>query len=550
GRARRVAERFSDQMAVLFKPAVEVLGRALKVSEHAREVFGEAEIRRHLVFQLSKLSAFLSKRLRDRTGASVWDVLVPGTAAGRLRSTESLEALAKCPDPALISVLRKVDGDEEIPPNVRGIILFQPIPQLSHLGLRARQAGVVFVVCEEAEEFHRLAGFEAKPVVFKATSNDVSFELATGVGSASRCVRADSVRVPNVTLRAPRQVLALADVELQNGGAKAFGARRLEELSRRADAGFKTAPGLVIPFGIMEELMRSGPELETAYRATLYRLNESGIVERRPIEPGRQSSSLELPRSETSDFNEARERLQGLIGQITFPEEITRAVVDEFGTEARLMVRSSASCEDLDGFASAGLYDSIANVAPEEVGGAIKMVWASLWTRRAALSRQQAGLAHEKACMAVLIQRLVRPDYSFIMHTAHPAAPNSLECLAELAVGLGVILASAISAGSPYRMTCNRKTGASRMDVFANFSVGFQPGQRGTLSCQTLDYSRVTFSCDASFRQRIGAQLAAIAGRLEVEFRGPQDVEGIIVGDEIYLVQCRPQPGQKDECRR
>lgn len=55
--------------------------------------------------------------------------------------------------------------------------------------------------------------------------------------------------------------LPLDEVVLETGGAKALGAKRLEQLSRLDLAGFKTAPSLVIPFGVMEQLLRSYPEM-------------------------------------------------------------------------------------------------------------------------------------------------------------------------------------------------------------------------------------------------------------------------------------------------
>lgn len=56
-----------------------------------------------------------------------------------------------------------------------------------------------------------------------------------------------------------------------------------------------------------------------------------------------------------------------------------------------LAVRSSANVEDLAGMAAAGLYDSVVGVAADDaaaVGAALSDVWASLFTRRAVLSRR------------------------------------------------------------------------------------------------------------------------------------------------------------------
>lgn len=61
-----------------------------------------------------------------------------------------------------------------------------------------------------------------------------------------------------------------------------------------------------------------------------------------------------------------------------------------------LIARSSANVEDLAGMSGAGLYESLAGVAaadPSALGAAIAGVWASLYARRAVLSRRAAGEA-------------------------------------------------------------------------------------------------------------------------------------------------------------
>lgn len=74
---------------------------------------------------------------------------------------------------------------------------------------------------------------------------------------------------------------------------------------------------------------------------------------------------------------------------------------------ATLIARSSANVEDLAGLSGAGLYDSVGNVPAGDagaLGAAVARVWASLYTRRAVLSRRAAG-AH------VLCWPRIRPRY-------------------------------------------------------------------------------------------------------------------------------------------
>jgi hypothetical protein len=73
------------------------------------------------------------------------------------------------------------------------------------------------------------------------------------------------------------------------------------------------------------------------------------------------------------------------------------------GNDATVIVRSTANVEDLAGMSGAGLYDSIPNIALTTSGAferAIASVWASLYTRRAVLSRRAAGQQlNASACM-------------------------------------------------------------------------------------------------------------------------------------------------------
>ena len=71
-----------------------------------------------------------------------------------------------------------------------------------------------------------------------------------------------------------------------------------------------------------------------------------------------------------------------------------RSAGKALGKDSTVIVRSTANVEDLAGMSGAGLYDSIPNVALSSPGAfekALTAVWASLYTRRAVLSRRAAG---------------------------------------------------------------------------------------------------------------------------------------------------------------
>lgn len=307
------------------------------------------------------------------------------------------------------------------------------------------------------------------------------------------------------------------------GGNKADGARRLAELASHPGAGFKTPPALVVPFGGLTAALRAAPPIEAEYRRIITAIN---------------TSSEGLPA--------AAKRLRELIQQLTVPEEIVAGVAAKCSRHTRLIVRSSANDEDLANLAGAGLYESVANVPPAEVATAIREVWASLWTRRAVVSRQQAGVPQTQVHMAVLLQQLLVPDFSFILHTVNPINQNRREVYAELVVGLGETLASAATRGNPYRLVCHRDSGAVSTLAFASFSDALWPEPDGGLRPGKVDYSQVSLSLEPETREKLGRRLAAIAQLVETAFHQPQDIEGVVKGEEIYLVQSRPQQGLYD----
>lgn len=60
--------------------------------------------------------------------------------------------------------------------------------------------------------------------------------------------------------------------------------------------------------------------------------------------------------------------------------------------------------------------------------------------------------------MAVLVQRQLSPELSFVLHTESPLEHNPGELYAELASGLGETLASG-TRGSPWRLSVEKATG-------------------------------------------------------------------------------------------
>ncbi|CAI5967224.1 unnamed protein product [Closterium sp. NIES-64] len=146
-RMRRLTEAFTETTLELFFEPSQKLGHALGIEENAVRTFAEAEIRSsphqcgvsageaHLsavacdaisagclragtvVFQLAKLTSLLLRVMRSVLGAEGWDVLVPGTAVGKLVEVERIDPdlLATLKgEQGVVLLVQRAEGDEEV----------------------------------------------------------------------------------------------------------------------------------------------------------------------------------------------------------------------------------------------------------------------------------------------------------------------------------------------------------------------------------------------------------------------------------------------------
>lgn len=523
-RARRICENHTRKVAAYFTPAVLELGAAFHLDRAQLEVFVEADIRANVVFQLSRLLSCALQRIRESQHLPPWDVIVPGTARGMLVQAATLEeAAGRAEADGIIAALDEASGDEEIPAGVRAILVAHPLPHLSHLAVRARQAGVCFAAADADAAFASLKALAGQPACVRCGSDQVTIDKASG-GALDGAPKdgprpPEQARAAAAELTLEQAVLEIAQARPETCGAKAVGAHQLIGLALASGGLFSAPRALAIPFGVLEAALRAetGCEAYEALRRTVDDLDGA-------------------------EFDGALRKLRQMICSLPVPAEIGGRVCAYFGEQTRIAVRSSSNAEDLAGLAGAGLYDSIVGVRAIEADAAIRAVWASLWTRRAAQSRRQYRIPHEQAHMAVLVQEMVEPEYSFVLHTADPVTGEHGRVGMEIAAGLGETLVSADQPGQPWRLS----TGEGEpplLHACASFSFQRQPSDREGVSDIRLDYSQVRLSREMGALEELATRLAQ-AGRFIARERGcPQDIEGVVTGDCIYIVQTRPQAG-------
>ncbi|VVB15179.1 unnamed protein product [Arabis nemorensis] len=562
-RARRLTAEYSDLLLQIFPPNVEILGRALGIPENSVKTYTEAEIRAGIIFQISKLCTVLLKAVRNSLGSEGWDVIVPGSTSGTLVQVESIVpgSLPSTAGGPIILLVNKADGDEEVSAangNIAGVMLLQELPHLSHLGVRARQEKIVFVTCDDDDKVADIRRLVGKYVRLEASPSHVNLILTTEDRSRTSKSNAnkkkdkaslstdDEKSTPvsssaDGLLYSDKEtpsggIIALADANVSTSGSKAAACGLLTSLAAASSkvnsehgvpASFQVPTGVVIPFGSMElALKQSNSEEKFA-----------SLLEK-----------LEIARPEGGELDDICDQIHQVMKTLQVPKKTINSISKAFPKDARLIVRSSANVEDLAGMSAAGLYESIPNVSPSDplvFSESICQVWASLYTRRAVLSRRAAGVSQREASMAVLVQEMLSPDLSFVLHTVSPADPDSNLVEAEIAPGLGETLASG-TRGTPWRLASGKLDGIVQTLAFANFSEELLVSGTGPADGKyvrlTVDYSKKRLTVDSVFRQQLGQRLGTVGFFLERNFGCAQDVEGCLVGEDVYIVQSRPQP--------
>ncbi len=231
------------------------------------------------------------------------------------------------------------------------------------------------------------------------------------------------------------------------------------------------------------------------------------------------------------------EEIRFTIQEIPLPDDVSAAIIAALGRldkNAAYAVRSSATVEDLPTISFAGQHDTYLNV----VGSAatlqhVSRCMASLFTERAATYRLRNGFGHRDVSMAVVVQKMVRPQAAGVLFTVDPVTSNRKVITVEAGVGLGENLVSGQTHADIYRVRDG--------DIIAKTIATKELATRASDSGGTHDepIERVQQDQPAlTDLQVVG--LAQLARRIEAHFGGPQDIEWCLDDDEYYIVQSRP----------
>lgn len=127
----------------------------MNVNSKSIAVYSESIIRSNIIFHLSNLLERVYCYISTRLKLPPYLIVAAGTATGIVRFEKSCEKLSGN-EGALIVFVDEVQGDEEFPEFVKGMVIQREIPLLSHLAIRIRQSSAVCCACKNVAFYNKL----------------------------------------------------------------------------------------------------------------------------------------------------------------------------------------------------------------------------------------------------------------------------------------------------------------------------------------------------------------------------------------------------------
>lgn len=299
--------------------------------------------------------------------------------------------------------------------------------------------------------------------------------------------------------------LSKVDVSIAGGKGASLG-----EMTR---AGIPVPSGFVILASAFDEFL-SKTDLAQEVKAQLDKVNYDDV----------------------SAVERASRVINDLIDDAKFPEDLEAEIMSEFkklGSEF-VAVRSSATAEDSSVASWAGELESFLNTTEVTLFDNVKKCWASLFTPRAIVYRNEKGMKDTRVSVAVVVQKMVQSEVAGICFTVHPVTKEVNQMIIEACWGLGEFIVGGIVTPDSYVID---KRNGSFIDVnVAEQEIMLARGSNGNES--------VPVPIDKKNKQKLDdtqiSRLAEICASIEKHYGFPCDIEWGMENGEFLILQSRP----------
>lgn len=450
------------------------------------------------VVDAEKLASDAAIRVRNVHRQPLIHAINPGKASGKILYKDYFGWKEPVDEPAI--VVTKQLGTFLRNPNIVGLVLAaEDVGTLAHMGAMLRQdtkaCGAVF----EPDVIEKLKSLDGKNVQIEIQDNKIDIKETDKPSSPKVYPK---ITVPG--MKYCDKILISKEYSSDIVGAKAVNLRRLEKLVEEGKIDVKIPKSIALPHGFIQHMFDENMRQKEIYekRKGNYYCKEMAYA----------------PYEEENH----EERMLDLI-----------KVLDEEGINTGyIMVRSAFNGEDLPNYSAAGIYKSnISKINPNDLYENICHIAQSKWERNVKLSREKHGIPDDAIKPSVILQNVVEPDYKFTLYTDCGDDKMRIELFSDrLWLYEGAV--------QPNVFTYDKKTKELTYDSIQmkrevvtydeNLNVVTPPPHP-----EKFDLAGNTVFFD-NLHKLIDNALV-----IEEEFGNPQDIEGGLLGDDIYLWQTR-----------
>lgn len=248
----------------------------------------------------------------------------------------------------------------------------------------------------------------------------------------------------------------------------------------------------------------------------------------------------------TIDFNtyeDAEQKTQvirNMIVDAEMPPEIEKEIVEHYGMlpgdkDPFVAVRSSVAMKNSAISSFPGLMDTYHYIkGPVQVVEKVKECWASVWSTRAAVTRHNKKLDHEKAVIAPTIQLMVNSEVAGVAFTINPITKAQDEIMIESNWGLGETVVSGKATSDLYIV--DKKTWEIKEKIIANKEHSYVQAAGGGGIWIDVEPSKAKAP---TLTSEMVKELCRVARIIEDHYGYPQDIEWAFEKGQLYILQAR-----------
>jgi len=248
----------------------------------------------------------------------------------------------------------------------------------------------------------------------------------------------------------------------------------------------------------------------------------------------------------TIDFNtyeDAEQKTQvirNMIVDAEMPPEIEKEIVEHYGMlpgdkDPFVAVRSSVAMKNSAISSFPGLMDTYHYIkGAVQVVEKVKECWASVWSTRAAVTRHNKKLDHEKAVIAPTIQLMVNSEVAGVAFTINPITKAQDEIMIESNWGLGETVVSGKATSDLYIV--DKKTWEIKEKIIANKEHSYVQAAGGGGIWIDVEPSKAKAP---TLTSEMVKELCRVARIIEDHYGYPQDIEWAFEKGQLYILQAR-----------